>query len=94
MSTWHGRISRPQLLALCMPELWNDRVALHERCAGASVVQNWSPSGSEPQVIGICTCPCHDERRRQVLQENMEEWEAIRKAREIRMGYDWQKELK
>jgi len=55
-----GSVEKPMLSVLCNPQYWKDKErAMHRECSGRFIAENQAPSGSNPTVIGICTCPCH-----------------------------------
>jgi hypothetical protein len=77
MSSWHGAVDKPALLAFCDDSLWSpaSRADMHARCHGRSLIKFHSASGSEPWVYGVCVCPCHIEKRKNIARDNADRWE-------------------
>ena len=77
MSSWHGAVIKPALLAFCDETLWasENRADMHRRCHGYTLIKLHEPSGSGPWTYGLCTCPCHVAKKAAIAQENAERWE-------------------
>lgn len=79
MSSWHGGVVIPALLAFCDDNLWlpASREEMHRRCHGYSLITFHAPSGSGPWTYGLCTCPCHAKQKEQEAKDNRERWEYL-----------------
>lgn len=77
MSSWHGGVVKPALLAFCDDSLWSPqhRTDMHSRCNGYALIALHEPSGSGPWTYGVCTCPCHVAKRASIAQDNLDRWE-------------------
>ena len=74
MANPYGAVFTKALSSECTEDLWQNPKEMHKRCVFVFKLEGQIPSGQNPTVMAECTCSCHIEEKKNIIKNNIRQW--------------------